>query len=85
MKSEERALSLRELQVVDLAAAGYCDKEIAAQLGVSLATIRTYWDRLRSKTKTRSRTHAVCVVLLAKAKSSAMPAANRTVASPRSS
>lgn len=60
----ERELSEREIQVIRFAAMGLTDKEMAHRLGVSLATIRTYWERLRVKTKTRSRTHAVCQVLL---------------------
>jgi len=51
------------MQTVKLAAMGKCDKEIARDLGVSLSTVRTYWERLRTKTGTRSRTHAVCTVL----------------------
>jgi DNA-binding NarL/FixJ family response regulator len=58
-------LSTRECEVVRLAALGMCDKEIAAELGVGLPTVRTYWERVRIKTGTRSRTHACCAVLLA--------------------
>ncbi len=42
-------LSTREEQVLSLAAAGYLDKQIGAELGVSLNTLRTYWQRIRSK------------------------------------
>jgi DNA-binding NarL/FixJ family response regulator len=59
-------LSSRETEVIDLAAHGSCDKEIASELGVSIATVRTYWDRIRTKTATRSRTHACCSVVLSK-------------------
>lgn len=42
-------LSTREEQVLSYAAAGYIDKEIGAELGVSLNTLRTYWSRIRGK------------------------------------
>ena len=59
-----RELSAREMDVIRLASEGYCDKEISARLGVGLTTVRTYWERIRVKTGTRSRTHATCAVLL---------------------
>jgi len=42
-------LSNREGQVLALAAAGYLDKQISVELGVSLNTLRTYWTRVRTK------------------------------------
>lgn len=42
-------LSAREEQVLSLAAAGFLDKQISAELGVSLNTLRTYWTRIRAK------------------------------------
>jgi DNA-binding CsgD family transcriptional regulator len=42
-------LSQREAQVLSYAAAGYIDKQIGQQLGVSVNTLRTYWQRIRSK------------------------------------
>lgn len=42
-------LSLREEEVLSLAAAGLLDKQIAAELDITLNTIRTYWTRIRSK------------------------------------
>ena len=57
---KEFSLSRREQEVVRLAAQGYCDKEIGTELGISLATVRTFWERIRVKTLTRSRTQAVC-------------------------
>ena len=44
-----RLLSPREEQVLQLAAHGHLDKEISAELGVSLNTLRTYWTRIRAK------------------------------------
>ena len=61
----DRQLSTRELAVVALAAIGKTDKEIAHASQICLSTVRTYWDRIRKKTRTNSRTHAVCVVLMA--------------------
>lgn len=42
-------LSPRETQVLGLAADGLLDKQIAASLGVTENTMRTYWRRIRSK------------------------------------
>lgn len=42
-------LSVRETQIVDLCARGYTYKEIATQLNISEATIRTYLERAREK------------------------------------
>jgi DNA-binding CsgD family transcriptional regulator len=42
-------LSDRERQVLGMAAAGYLDKQIGQELGVSLNTLRTYWSRIRGK------------------------------------
>ncbi len=43
-------LSERERQVLGLAAAGFLDKQIGVELGISLNTLRTYWSRIRVKT-----------------------------------
>ena len=48
-----------------LAANGSGDKEIARQINVSVATIRTYWDRVKVKLGARNRTHAVVVAIVA--------------------
>src|SRR5208283_3184498 len=44
-----KSLSRREEQVLSLAAAGFLDKQIGPELGVSLNTLRTYWTRIRGK------------------------------------
>ena len=62
----DNKLSSRELEIINLAANGLCDKEIAVRLGVHLSTVRTYWERIRFKTASRSRTHAVCLVLFSR-------------------
>ncbi|RYG24026.1 LuxR family transcriptional regulator [bacterium] len=42
-------LSDRERQVLSLASAGLVDKQIAAELDITLNTLRTYWSRIRAK------------------------------------
>lgn len=46
---EKGALSVREEQVLLHATQGLTDKEIANQLGISTATVLTYWMRIRNK------------------------------------
>ncbi len=53
----------RETDVLCFAAQGMTDKEIALRGDVALSTIRTYWERIRRKTGTLSRTHAVAVAV----------------------
>jgi DNA-binding CsgD family transcriptional regulator len=48
-------LSRREEQVLSLAAAGFLDKQIGMELGVSLNTLRTYWTRIQTKVGEGSR------------------------------
>jgi len=42
-------LSSREREVLTLATEGRIDKTIAAELNISLGTVRVYWKRLREK------------------------------------
>lgn len=53
---DDPKLSERERTVLLLAADGLTDKEIAGQLGLSLKTIHTYWDRMRQKFGASTRT-----------------------------
>jgi PAS domain S-box-containing protein len=53
---EETKLSERERTVLLLAADGLTDKEIANNLGLSLKTVHTYWDRMRQKFDASTRT-----------------------------
>lgn len=48
-------LSSRELEVLSLVAAGQTDKEIAAALIISIATVRSHLDRIREKSGCRRR------------------------------
>ncbi|MBC8063244.1 MAG: PAS domain S-box protein [Chlorobia bacterium] len=56
-------LSEREQKILNLASSGLIDKEIATALDISLTTVRTYWDRLRSKLSASNRTHALALAL----------------------
>lgn len=48
-------LSKREREILELAAQGKLDKEIGNELGVSINTLRTYWNRIRAKVGDLSR------------------------------
>lgn len=52
-------LSARESQLLELAAAGLTDTAISHKLGISEATVSTYWGRIRSKIGPFSRTELV--------------------------
>lgn len=53
------SLSWREREILEGLAQGYPYKQIAAVLGISLDTVRTYVRRLYAKLQVRSRAHAV--------------------------
>ncbi len=64
MRQDRRpALSDREKQLIELAAQGYTDTAIGHQLGISEATVSTYWGRIRVKLGPFSRTELVAQVL----------------------
>lgn len=42
-------LSQQESRVLSLAMSGRIDKQIAAEMGISLGTVRVYWKRIRQK------------------------------------
>lgn len=56
-------LSVRETQIVDLCARGYTYKEIATQLNISEATIRTYLERAREKLHASNRVELIAMWL----------------------
>lgn len=56
-------LSPRESQLLEFAASGMTDQAIANQIGISLATIATYWGRIRIKFGPLSRTEIVALHL----------------------
>lgn len=55
-------LSAREIEIIELAAEGITDKEIASRLGLGLGTVSTYW--VRCRTKLGVGTRAACVASL---------------------
>ena len=56
-------LSERERQLIDLAAAGHTDVSIAHELGISEATVSTYWGRVRIKIGPFSRPEIIARVI----------------------
>jgi DNA-binding CsgD family transcriptional regulator len=63
LKNMAPRITDRELQVMKLAAMGMLDKEIAKDLDLTLATVRTYWDRAKRKMTAVNKTHAVCLAI----------------------
>ena len=66
-RKQGHELSRRERQVVELAARGLTDTAIAHELGISEATVTTYWERVRSKYGQHSRTELVFEIYREKA------------------
>ncbi|HLK15466.1 MAG TPA: PAS domain S-box protein [Fimbriimonadaceae bacterium] len=58
-------LSDREQQLIKLASRGQTDTAIAHRLGISEATVGTYWGRIRIKLGPYSRTELVSIILRA--------------------
>ncbi len=56
---DKRKISKRELEVLELMAAGYSNQEIASQLFVSLNTIKTHSSNLFEKLEVKRRTQAI--------------------------
>jgi PAS domain S-box-containing protein len=52
-------LSQREQDILALTMTGLADKEIAANLGISIHTVRTYWDRIREKVGKSTRAEVI--------------------------
>jgi len=61
--SFRESLSQRERQLLDFAVRGYTDQAIANELGISLATVGTYWGRVRIKFGPYNRTELVALYL----------------------
>lgn len=59
------SLSSREKQLIALATEGHTDTSIAQHLGISEATVGTYWGRIRVKLGPYSRTELVSIVIRA--------------------
>lgn len=62
---EKPLLSPRELQIIESAAEGLTDTAIAYRLGISEATVGTYWGRVRTKLGPFNRTELVSIHLKA--------------------
>jgi PAS domain S-box-containing protein len=58
-KDQVVALSAREREILELAAEGLIDKEIADRLKVRVTSVRTYWLRLRRKLGAANKAHAI--------------------------
>lgn len=61
--SLRESLSPREQQLLEFAASGLTDQAIANNLGISLATVGTYWGRVRIKFGPYNRTELVALYL----------------------
>lgn len=63
MRLEHPDLSAREKQLITLAAQGLTDTAIAHKLGISEPTVKSYWQRVRSKLGPYNRTELVAHAL----------------------
>lgn len=61
--SPNRQLAPREREVLDLLSKGHAYKQIAAEMELSMGTIRTYIRRLYGKLQVNCRTEAVVIYL----------------------
>lgn len=61
--AEQIVLSPREQQLIALAGQGMTDTAIANRLGISEATVNTYWGRIRVKLGPHNRTELVALAL----------------------
>jgi len=59
----DEALTPRELEVLRLVAFGNANKEVAAQLSLSEATVKGYLKNILSKLQANDRTHAVAIAV----------------------
>ena len=64
-----KELSDRERQLLELAAAGSTDTQIARELGISEATVATYWGRVRTKLGPLNRSELVAIHVRAQSRS----------------
>lgn len=62
-KRRKIELSDRERQLIELAAQGHTDGSIAHTLGISEATVSTYWERVRIKVGPYSRPELIATIL----------------------
>jgi PAS domain S-box-containing protein len=55
-------LTKREREILGLAIQGKTDKEIAASLLIGTETVKSLWERLRSKLGAKNRSHAIAIL-----------------------
>ena len=58
-QKKEKALSQKEIKVIELIAGGFTDDEIAAELKLSYSTIRMYAMNLLNKTNSSNRANLI--------------------------
>jgi DNA-binding NarL/FixJ family response regulator len=58
-REHEQTLTVREIEVLQLAADGYVNREIGERLFLSEETVKSHVANLLAKLQARSRTHAV--------------------------
>jgi len=61
--AQDVGLSQREEEILALACAGMCDKDILARCGCAAGTVATYWQRIFGKTGQRSQRDVIAAVL----------------------
>lgn len=60
---EQDNLSQREVEVLELVAAGLANKEIAARLGLTEETVKSHMRNIMEKLRANDRTHAVMIAV----------------------
>lgn len=58
-QKKEKALSQKEIKVIELIAGGFTDEEIATELKLSYSTIRMYAAKLLNKTRCPNRANLI--------------------------
>jgi len=61
--AKRKALTARELQVLQLVASGNTNKQVAAQLSIATDTVRMHMKSILSKLAANDRTHAVAIAI----------------------
>jgi LuxR family transcriptional regulator, transcriptional regulator of spore coat protein len=57
--TDQRGLTEREMQVLELAAYGYSAKQIASQMGIAPRTVEGHIETVRLKMRARNKAHMV--------------------------
>ena len=56
-------LSSQEQRIFARACRGLTDREIAISLNISAGSVRTYWERMRTKYRAKNRAHLLAKIL----------------------